>query len=134
MQRAMIATAGAALAALAMAAGASAQQRVEVGVLTCTAKSSNRASSSARPATCAAASTGRARTRSTRGTISKFGIDIGATQQAEIAWAVLAPTANLAGRSLVGGYGGVSAEATVGVGVDANRSSAAPTSRSCCSP
>src|SRR5262245_48680678 len=33
MQRAMIATAGAAIAVLALAAGASAQQRVEVGVL-----------------------------------------------------------------------------------------------------
>ena len=37
-----------------------------------------------------------------------------------ISWAVLAPTANLPPRSLNGTYGGVSAEATVGVGVGAN--------------
>ena len=55
-----------------------------------------------------------------RGTINKFGIDIGVTKQSTIAWAVLAPTANLRPGSLNGGYGGVSAEATVGLGVGAN--------------
>ena len=54
------------------------------------------------------------------GTIKKFGLDIGATQQAQIAWAVLAPTAHLPPRSLVGSYGGISAEATIGVGLGAN--------------
>jgi hypothetical protein len=54
------------------------------------------------------------------GTISKFGLDIGTTKQSAIAWAVLAPTAKLPPGSLSGNYGGVSAEATVGLGVGAN--------------
>jgi hypothetical protein len=37
-----------------------------------------------------------------------------------ITWAVLAPTARLRPRSLSGDYGGVGAEATVGLGVGAN--------------
>ena len=37
-----------------------------------------------------------------------------------IAWAVFAPTAKLPPGSLSGNYGGVSAEATVGLGVGAN--------------
>jgi Protein of unknown function (DUF992) len=119
MQRAMIATAGAALAALAMAAGASAQQRVEVGVLNCTAKGSTGfIVGSTRELSCRFKRQGK--DEFYHGTINKFGIDIGTTQQAQIAWAVLAPTASLPRRSLVGGYAGVSAEATVGVGVGAN--------------
>ena len=55
-----------------------------------------------------------------RGTVSKFGIDIGSTKQTAISWAVLAPTSNLPPRSLNGNYGGVGAEATVGLGVGAN--------------
>lgn len=35
-------------------------------------------------------------------------------------WAVLAPTADLADGALNGNYGGISGEATVGVGVGAN--------------
>jgi len=55
------------------------------------------------------------------GVISKFGIDIGQTTASNISWAVFAPSkaVETSGR-LVGGYGGVSAEATVGVGVGAN--------------
>jgi hypothetical protein len=52
--------------------------------------------------------------------VSKFGIDIGSTKETAISWAVLAPTANLPPRSLNGAYGGVGAEATVGLGVGAN--------------
>jgi hypothetical protein len=112
-------SAAAALAALAFVAGPQAATRVEVGVLTCTADSSTGF---------IVGSTRELRCRFNRkskdelytGTIKKFGLDIGATQQAQIAWAVLAPTANLPSRSLIGSYGGVSAEATVGVGLGAN--------------
>jgi hypothetical protein len=54
------------------------------------------------------------------GSISKFGVDIGYTQNAVIVWAVLAPTASLAPGALTGGYGGVTGGATVVVGADAN--------------
>jgi len=98
---------------------AHAQARVEVGVLTCTVRGGTGF---------IVGSTKELRCRFNRpgrdefyyGTINKFGLDIGTTQQSAIAWAVFAPTANLRPGSLSGGYGGVSAEATVGVGVGAN--------------
>jgi hypothetical protein len=109
----------AALAALAFVASPQAQTRVEVGVLTCTAASSTGfIVGSTRDIRCRFQRQGK--DEAYTGTISKFGIDIGTTQQAKIAWAVLAPTSSLPRRSLVGGYGGVSAEATVGIGVGAN--------------
>jgi hypothetical protein len=81
---------------------AQAQARVEVGVLTCTVRGG----------------TGFI-VGSTKDLHCRF-IDIGVTKQSAIAWAVFAPTANLRPGSLNGGYGGVSAEATVGLGVGAN--------------
>ena len=123
MHKAVTTALGTALAAAAIATLASvssqAQTRVEVGVLTCTAAGSTGfIVGSTRELRCRFNRQGRDELYT--GTINKFGLDIGVTQQAQIAWAVLAPTANLPARSLVGGYGGVSAEATVGVGVGAN--------------
>lgn len=54
------------------------------------------------------------------GTIRKFGLDIGVTGETVIAWAVLGPRSGVGPGALAGGYGGVSAEATVGVGLGAN--------------
>jgi hypothetical protein len=101
---------------------AQAQARVEVGVLTCKARAGT---------SLVIVSTKNFRCRFHRpggaggdefyaGTVQKFGIDVGATQVTSIAWAVLAPTSRLPPRSLSGTYGGVGAEATVGVGVGAN--------------
>jgi len=119
MQRALMATAGVVLAALATAAAAQAQTRVEVGVLTCTARGSTGfIIGSSRELRCRFVRQGRDEYYS--GTIDKFGIDIGSTKQAAISWAVLAPTSNLSPGSLNGTYAGVSAEATVGLGVGAN--------------
>ncbi|MFN3657885.1 MAG: DUF992 domain-containing protein [Pseudolabrys sp.] len=53
------------------------------------------------------------------GSISKFGLDIGATAGGEMIWAVYAPTNRTFG-ALAGTYGGASAEATVGAGLGAN--------------
>ena len=53
------------------------------------------------------------------GTISKFGLDIGATAGGRMEWAVYAPTTRRAG-ALAGRYGGVGGEATVGVGAGVN--------------
>jgi hypothetical protein len=114
-----ISVGAAAIAALATVSGAQGQSRVEVGVLTCTASSSTGfIIGSTRDLRCRFNRQGKDEFYS--GTINKFGLDIGITKQAQIAWAVLAPTANLPRRSLVGTYGGVSAEATVGLGVGAN--------------
>lgn len=53
------------------------------------------------------------------GSISKFGLDIGATAGGRMEWAVYAPTTRRVG-ALAGRYGGVSGEATVGVGAGVN--------------
>jgi len=100
-------------------AEAQAQARVEVGVLTCTVRAGTGfIVGSTKELRCRFNRPGR--DEFYHGTISKFGLDIGATKQTAIAWAVLAPTARLRPGSLNGTYGGVSAEATVGLGVGAN--------------
>jgi hypothetical protein len=53
------------------------------------------------------------------GSITKFGLDLGATAGGEMVWAVYAPTNRKFG-ALAGHYGGASAEATVGAGIGAN--------------
>ena len=52
--------------------------------------------------------------------IHRFGLDLGVTQQTGLAWAVNAPTYRVGPGALAGHYGGVGANATVGVGVGAN--------------
>jgi len=54
------------------------------------------------------------------GNISKFGVDIGYQQSGVLIWSVVAPTADLRRGALAGHYGGVTAGASVGVGVGAN--------------
>jgi hypothetical protein len=54
------------------------------------------------------------------GAIDKFGIDLGFTGSSYIVWTVFAPSSNVPSGALAGNYGGVSAEATVGLGVGAN--------------
>jgi len=53
------------------------------------------------------------------GSITKFGLDLGATAGGEMVWDVFAPTNRKFG-ALAGDYGGATAEATVGVGLGAN--------------
>jgi Protein of unknown function (DUF992) len=53
------------------------------------------------------------------GTISKFGLDIGATTSGFMTWVVYAPTSHPIG-ALAGIYGGAAAEATLGAGLGAN--------------
>lgn len=53
------------------------------------------------------------------GSISKFGLDLGATSGGEMVWAVFAPSSRPVG-ALAGNYVGATAEATVGTGVGAN--------------
>jgi hypothetical protein len=118
IRSASLLTAAACLAVLAVAE-AQAQARVEVGVLTCTVRGGTGfIVGSTKDLSCRFNRPGR--DEFYHGTISKFGIDIGSTKQSAIAWAVLAPTAKLPPGSLSGNYGGVSAEATIGVGVGAN--------------
>lgn len=54
------------------------------------------------------------------GVINKFGLDVGATASSVIAWAVLAGSNHVGPGALAGTYGGVSGEASIGVGLGAN--------------
>jgi hypothetical protein len=54
------------------------------------------------------------------GAVTKFGLDIGVTAKTVVVWAVLVTGPRYQPRSLVGNYGGVSAEASVVVGAGAN--------------
>jgi hypothetical protein len=54
------------------------------------------------------------------GTINKFGIDLGFTGSSYMVWTVFAPSQDVPVGALAGNYGGVSAEATIGLGVGAN--------------
>jgi hypothetical protein len=54
------------------------------------------------------------------GTIRKFGLDIGATNQGVLAWDVFAPSEGPKRGALAGDYVGVDASATVGAGIGAN--------------
>ena len=54
------------------------------------------------------------------GHVDKFGVDIGYRAGGVMAWAVLAPTANVARGALAGTYAGVTGGAAFGVGVGAN--------------
>jgi hypothetical protein len=54
------------------------------------------------------------------GSISKFGVDIGYQKSGVIVWEVIAPSQHLGPGALDGHYGGATAGAAVGVGLDAN--------------
>jgi Protein of unknown function (DUF992) len=113
------ALAAAALGALAALAPAQAAH-VEAGVLNCTVYGGAGivvGSSKDLDCTFKGSSGG---TQHYRGTISKFGLDLGFTSKSKIIWTVFAPSADLPAGALAGNYGGVSAEATVGLGVGAN--------------
>jgi hypothetical protein len=97
-----------------------AQTRVEVGVLNCAVSGgAGFVIGSSKRLECTFKSSGRQEPY--YGRINKIGLDLGATTQGVMAWAVLAPTRNDVGPgALAGNYAGVSGEATVGVGLSAN--------------
>ena len=53
-------------------------------------------------------------------TVRRFGLDIGVTEQTRFSWAVNAPTNRVGRGDLSGNYGGVGANASVGVGGGGN--------------
>ncbi len=54
------------------------------------------------------------------GSIGKFGLDIGYQKSGVLLWEVVAPTDHYGPDALAGHYGGLTAGATVGLGLDAN--------------
>lgn len=110
-----------AAAMLAMATGgAAAQSGVEVGVLNCSVSGgAGFVIGSSKRLECVFQSGDRREPY--YGRINKFGLDVGVTSTGVIAWAVLAPTRTVVEPGVLAGtYGGVTGEATVGVGVGAN--------------
>jgi hypothetical protein len=55
-----------------------------------------------------------------KGTIKKYGIDIGYQSNGVIIWGVVAPSNNVGPGALAGDYGGVSAAVALGYGIGAN--------------
>src|SRR6202022_4276165 len=53
-------------------------------------------------------------------TVRRYGVDLGFTDQTRFAWAVTAPTGWVGRGDLAGNYGGVGANASVGVGFGGN--------------
>ena len=108
-------------ASLGAAVPASAEARVQVGVLRCKIVGGvGFVVGSSRDIACHFAPAGRGHSERYAGTIDRFGIDIGATRKTTIVWGVFAPTNQMRPGALEGTYVGASAEATVGVGVGAN--------------
>ena len=53
-------------------------------------------------------------------TVRRYGIDLGITAQTQLAWAVNAPDSRISRGELAGNYGGVGANASVGIGGGGN--------------
>jgi hypothetical protein len=102
-----------------MALPAFAQQPTKVGTLNCDVSGGvGMIVTSQKTMACTFAPT-KGKTERYSGSITKFGLDIGATNQGRMVWAVFAPTSRSTG-ALAGTYSGGSAEATVGGGLGAN--------------
>ncbi|MBV9997234.1 MAG: DUF992 domain-containing protein [Caulobacteraceae bacterium] len=113
----LAATASLALAAQAHAADAGG---VKAGVLTCNVGSGwGLIFGSTRDVNCTYTAADN-HTENYVGKINKYGVDIGYQHAGIMAWAVLAPSANVAPGALAGNYGGVTAGASAGVGANAN--------------
>jgi hypothetical protein len=108
-----------ALAAI-VAGAAAAQERVQVGQLTCDISGGiGLIFGSQRTLNCTFTPSFPGPVEFYAGTLTKLGIDIGVTTGGAMVWLVYAPTSRPAG-ALSGSYGGATAEATVVAGVGAN--------------
>ena len=109
-----------ALAALVFSAGqASAQTRVEVGVLSCRGPTTSYILGSFTDMRCVFRRSD-GRTYRYRATIRRFGVDLGINQTTAMEWGVYAPTRRIGPADLRGNYGGVSAGVSIGLGLGAN--------------
>lgn len=108
--------------AITMSAGsADAQSRARVGTLDCDISGGvGMIIASKKEVTCTFSPSGGGRPEIYVGSISKFGLDVGATSGGRMVWAVHAATKGPQRGALAGNYGGASAEATVGAGLGAN--------------
>jgi hypothetical protein len=97
-----------------------AQQNVKIGALRCEVSGGlGLIITSSKEMRCVFTSA-RGRREHYYGTIRKFGLDIGATDQGILAWDVFAPSVGPKRGALAGDYAGIDASATIGAGVGAN--------------
>jgi len=122
----MITKTSAAILALAMSAaaisasGARADTGINIGTLSCTVDGGlGLILGSSKEMECEFAPTGDGEVQTYLGTIDKLGVDIGITGESYMKWLVFAPGKLNAG-ALEGSYSGVSAQASVGLGLGAN--------------
>ncbi len=109
-----------ALSAAAMLAGAGTAKAAQVGLLECNvAPSVGLIITSSKALACRFTRT-YAPTDYYVGTITNFGLSIGATGAGRIVWGVFAATHELGHRALAGHYAGASANVTLGLGLGAN--------------
>ncbi len=121
LRNTILGAAGLALSALAFQAPAQADVTVKTGLLTCHVASGwGFVFGSTRDLNCTYTSVDGKKIGKYKGSISKFGVDIGYLQSGVLAWAVLAPSSNVEPSALAGDYGGLTAGATAGVGAAAN--------------
>ena len=118
--RPLIILAGIAAALTASINGASAQERVQVGVLECRGGASvGFIVGSVTNLGCVLRVDGFPEDRYVA-TIRKVGLDIGITEETALAWGVFAPTRRLGPGDLSGNYAGAQGSATIGVGAGGN--------------
>lgn len=109
-----------AVALFASFASANAQQGVQIGVLNCEGgQNVSYVLGSDNTLNCVFQGAGGRPERYTA-RIQRFGLDLGFTQQTNVSWAAFGPTRAVAPGSLAGEYGGVGANASVGIGFGGN--------------
>jgi len=103
-----------------MVTSAVAQDRVQAGTLVCNTSVELGVIVGSREAlSCSFTPSVPGPTESYAGTITKLGLDVGATSRGVIVWLVYAPTSLHVGE-LAGNYVGATAQGTIGVGLGAN--------------
>jgi hypothetical protein len=99
---------------------ANAQQRLQIGVLECEGgQNVGFVVGSVTSLECMFQSEGR-RPEPYIATVRRIGLDLGITEQTQFTWAVNAPNTRLGRGDLAGSYGGVGANASVGIGGGGN--------------
>jgi hypothetical protein len=98
-----------------------AQSSAKVGTLRCNVSAGlGLVVTSSRDMNCTFRPTGGGRREAYRGTVRRFGLDIGATSRGVLVWGVVAETRRPVRGALAGEYVGATAEATAGVGLGIN--------------
>lgn len=109
-----------ALIAAGLLAGATQAQNTQVGALSCDISGGVGLLLGSQRALACAFRNSRGELEYYEGTITRFGLDVGATVGGQMVWTVFAPSGAVSRYALAGSYGGASGEATIGAGLGAN--------------